>query len=101
MASNILKAGHGLIVWDIRPEATKDLELRGANEVADLKTLAKAADVTLLSLPDENIVQHVVCGPEGLIHGAAAGHMIVDLSTVALDPLCGSRNAPRSRRQGR
>jgi len=39
MATNVLKAGHQLTVWDLRREATRDLENLGATRAADLAAL--------------------------------------------------------------
>ena len=37
MAANVLKAGHRLTVYDVRPEATTELERLGAERAADLR----------------------------------------------------------------
>ena len=86
MARNILKAGHHLTVWDLRPEATAELERLGATRARDLKALAQTVRVTCMSLPNEAIVQAVVLGEagrEGLLAGARSGDVIFDLSTVS------------------
>jgi 2-hydroxymethylglutarate dehydrogenase len=88
MAVNILKAGHELTVFDARPEATADLERLGATRARDLRSLAMATRVTLTSLPNDTIVERVVLGApgeDGLLAGARAGDVIVDLSTVSPD----------------
>jgi 3-hydroxyisobutyrate dehydrogenase-like beta-hydroxyacid dehydrogenase len=56
MADNLLKAGHDLVVYDLRPEATRPLEAKGAMRAADLPALAAAARITFLSLPDAGAV---------------------------------------------
>jgi 2-hydroxymethylglutarate dehydrogenase len=86
MARNILKAGHQLTVWDVRPEATAELERLGATRARDLKSLAESVRVTCTSLPHDGIVQAVVAGEpgrEGLLAGARSGDVIFDLSTVS------------------
>ena len=86
MARNILKAGHQLTVWDVRPEATAELERLGATRARDLKSLAESARVTCTSLPHDGVVQAVVAGEpgrEGLLAGARSGDVIFDLSTVS------------------
>jgi 3-hydroxyisobutyrate dehydrogenase-like beta-hydroxyacid dehydrogenase len=45
MALNVLKAGHQLTVYDRRPEATAELERRGARRAADLVALSVARSV--------------------------------------------------------
>ena len=86
MATNILKSGHRLTVYDTRAEATAPLEELGATRAVDLPSLARAVRVTLTSLPNEAIVERVILGgPDapGLVAGARAGDVIFDLSTVS------------------
>lgn len=86
MATNILKSGHQLTVYDTRAEATAPLEALGAKRAADLPSLARAVRVTLTSLPNEAIVERVILGgaeAPGLLAGARAGDVIFDLSTVS------------------
>lgn len=86
MARNILKAGHQLTVWDVRPEATTELERLGATRARDLRSLAESVRVTCASLPNDAIVQAVVLGEagrDGLLAGARSGDVIFDLSTVS------------------
>jgi len=100
MAANILKAGHQLTVWDLRPEATRDLEQRGARRAADLAAVAAAVRVTLLSLPNDAVVEKVIFGDgaPGLIANARSGDVIFDLSTVS--PASTQRVAQRAAAQG-
>ena len=86
MATNVLKAGHQLTVYDARTEATAPLEALGAKRAADLPALAREVRVTLTSLPNEAIVERVILGgPQtpGLVAGARDGDVIFDLSTVS------------------
>ncbi|MEX2146850.1 MAG: NAD(P)-dependent oxidoreductase [Candidatus Rokuibacteriota bacterium] len=83
MAANVLKAGHQMTVWDVRPHATTELERLGARRAAGLKALAEAVRVTLTSLPNDAIVESVVAGDGGLLAGAREGDVIFDLSTVS------------------
>lgn len=100
MAANVLKAGHQLTVWDVRPEATRELEGRGAVRAKDLASLAAAVRVTLLSLPNEAIVEKVLFGDggPGLVDGARSGDVIFDLSTVS--PQSTQRAAKRAADKG-
>jgi 3-hydroxyisobutyrate dehydrogenase len=88
MATNLLKAGHQLTVFDARAEATAPLEKLGARRARDLAAVAAAVDVMLTSLPDDSIVEEVLfgsVGTPGLIAGGRAGHVVFDLSTVSPD----------------
>ena len=88
MATNVLKAGHDLTVFDARVEATAPLERLGARRAPDLPAVAAAVEVTLTSLPNDTILEDVLfgsAGTPGLIAGGRAGHVIFDLSTVSPD----------------
>jgi 2-hydroxymethylglutarate dehydrogenase len=88
MATNVLKAGHQLTVFDAREEATTLLEKLGARRARDVAMVAAEVEVTLMSLPNDSIVEEVLfgaAGTQGLIAGAHAGHVVFDLSTVSPD----------------
>ena len=88
MATNVLKAGHQLTVFDARAEATAVLEKLGSRRAPDLPALATAVEVTLTSLPNDAIVEEVLfgsAGTPGLVAGSRAGHVVFDLSTVSPD----------------
>ncbi|TLY35216.1 MAG: 3-hydroxyisobutyrate dehydrogenase, partial [Nitrospirae bacterium] len=73
MATNVLKAGHQLTIFDARAEATAPLEKLGARRAPDLPTVAAAVEVTLTSLPNDAIVEEVLfgsAGTPGLVAGA-------------------------------
>jgi 3-hydroxyisobutyrate dehydrogenase-like beta-hydroxyacid dehydrogenase len=98
MAANVLKAGHQLAVWDVRPEATAQLERLGAKRATSLKALAESVRVTLTSLPNDDVVESVVAGDGGLLAGARDGDVIIDLSTVS--PGSTKRLAERAAKRG-
>src|SRR5205807_2673607 len=79
---------HRMTVYDARPEATSELERLGVTRAADLPSLARAVRMTLLSLPNERVVEAVVLGAPGapgLLAGAQPGDLVFDLSTVSPD----------------
>ena len=51
MATNILKAGYRLTVYDIQKEAMNPLLEAGASPAGNVKDLAAASDMILTSLP--------------------------------------------------
>jgi 3-hydroxyisobutyrate dehydrogenase-like beta-hydroxyacid dehydrogenase len=87
-----------LTVWDIRLEATAELERLGAARAPSLKALAEAVRVTLTSLPNDDVVETVVAGEGGLLAGAREGDVIFDLSTVS--PGSTKRLAERAAKRG-
>jgi 3-hydroxyisobutyrate dehydrogenase-like beta-hydroxyacid dehydrogenase len=53
--------------------------------MASPRALGEVCDVVLLSLPDPSISRKVILGPEGLIHGLAAGATVVGMSTDGIE----------------
>jgi 3-hydroxyisobutyrate dehydrogenase len=81
MAANIVKAFPGTVVFDLDQARVAGLVARGAEAAASLADVAKRADVILLSLPTSKEVEAVVLGPGGLIEEAAAGTLVIDLTS--------------------
>jgi 3-hydroxyisobutyrate dehydrogenase-like beta-hydroxyacid dehydrogenase len=82
MASNLVKCGFDLSVFDINQEAMALLANQGATQEKSSAELAKRADVILLSLPNSKVVEAVVCGPNGILQGARPGQILVDCGTA-------------------
>src|SRR5213080_3497611 len=81
MALNLMKAGHPLVVHDVRPDAAKPHLDGGAKWADSPKALARASELILTSLPGPKEVEAVALGPDGIIHGAVPGTVYADLST--------------------
>src|SRR5256885_12509541 len=81
MALNVLKAGHTLVVSDLRQELAKPHMALGATWASTPKAVAAASEVVFTSLPGPREVEAVALGPGGILEGAAGGTVYVDLST--------------------
>lgn len=82
MAANILKAGHALVVHDLRKEAAAALLAAGADWAESPKDVAARSDVVFLSLPGPPEVEQVVFNSNsGVLAGAHPGMVLFDLST--------------------
>ena len=81
MASNLVKSGFDLSVFDINSEAMALLAKQGTAQAASAAELAKRADVIFLSLPNSDVVEAVVCGPNGILQAARSGQIIIDCGT--------------------
>lgn len=81
MALNLMKAGHTLVVHDVRPEAGAPHLERGAKWAASPREAARASELILTSLPGPPEVEVVALGADGIIHGANPGSVYADLST--------------------
>lgn len=82
MASNLVKGGFDLSVFDINPEAMALLTKQGATGTGSAAGLAKGVDVIILSLPNSDVVKAVVCGPDGILQAAKPGQILVDCGTA-------------------
>jgi 3-hydroxyisobutyrate dehydrogenase-like beta-hydroxyacid dehydrogenase len=98
MASNIVKSGFPLWVYDLRLEASSDLVERGARQAENLSDLSANCNWIVLSLPHQSAVEAVLFGDAGLATGAREGQVIVDCGTT--HPDFSSEAAARLREQG-
>lgn len=87
MAMNILSKHGALTVFDVSPAAVERLVGAGAHAAPSPSDLAAAADVVLLSLPHPDITKKAIFGPDGLVHGLAAGSTVIDLSTDGIEAI--------------
>jgi 3-hydroxyisobutyrate dehydrogenase len=83
MASNLIKAGHELVVHDLRREATAPHCQAGARWTDTPREVAEATDVVFTSLPGPPEVEAVALGGQGLLAGLGAGKVYFDLTTNA------------------
>ncbi len=85
MAVNLVKAGHQLIVHDLRREAAINLLEMGAEWADSPKEAVRGNEVVFTSLPVPRDVEAVVQGENGILEGTAdgsiEGSIYVDLST--------------------
>ena len=83
MSLNLVKAGFDVSVFDINSAAVTYLTDRGAKASQYPAELAGRVDWIFLSLPDARVVETVIFGENGIIHGAKKGLVIVDFSTIS------------------
>jgi 3-hydroxyisobutyrate dehydrogenase len=82
MAANIQKAGHRMVVHDVRKEAAERLLAGGAEWADSPKDVAARSDVVFLSLPGPPEVEQVIFSSNsGVLAGAHEGMALFDLST--------------------
>jgi 3-hydroxyisobutyrate dehydrogenase len=85
MAANLLKAGRRIVVFDI--DATKNAALKalGAEVAGSPAKVAEKAKVLISMVDTTAQAEQVIIGSNGFIDGAAAGDVVVSMSTI--DPL--------------
>jgi len=83
MAHALTDAGRDLVLWNRDPSKARTLaDELGASVAATPAALAATADVVLTMLANDDAVREVYGGADGLLAGAYAGTILVDLSTV-------------------
>jgi len=83
MASNILRAGYPLVVWNRTPSKANDLIARGAVLANSPAEAAGQADVVISSLADDPTVKDVVRGETGILKGLKPGAVHIGSSTIS------------------
>ena len=82
MASNLLKAGYQLSVWNRSIDKCEPFARKGAR-VADTPTDAvRDVDLVMYSLSNDQAVEDVVFGAKGILRGMKEGQIAIDMSTV-------------------
>ena len=81
MANNLIKAGHELVVHDVRREAAAPHVQAGAKWADSAGKLAETVEVVFTSLPGPAEVEAVALGEQGLLGGLRPGSVYFDLST--------------------
>ena len=83
MAINVAKAGFELTVHDLREQPLEELRQHGARVAANAREVAAASDIVLASLPSNQASKDVALGPDGVLAGAKAGDIYIELSTIS------------------
>jgi 3-hydroxyisobutyrate dehydrogenase len=98
MASNVLKAGFPLVVYDKNSQAAENLIQAGAQRAASAREVVERSEITLTSLPASPDVEAVYLDPEGLVDSAGPGTILIDLSSVL--PSTPRKIEPRAKGRG-
>lgn len=83
MAKNLLKAGYELVVVDSNPVVVEELIALGAEAAGNAAELARTVKVMITMLPNSPHVKAVALGEGGIIEGASAGSVLIDMSSIA------------------
>jgi 3-hydroxyisobutyrate dehydrogenase-like beta-hydroxyacid dehydrogenase len=81
MATNLQKAGHQLVVHDVRQQTAGPHLAAGAIWAESPRQLGEVAEVVFTSLPGPAEVEAVALGPDGLLGAMRPGSAYFDLST--------------------
>ena len=79
MASNLVKAGHQVTVWN----RTGGKDVEGATTAASPAEAARDAEVIWTCVSDTKAVESVMFGPQGVHESLTEGQIIADSSTIS------------------
>ncbi len=82
MASNLLKAGYKLTVWNRDTEKCEPFARNGARVADTPADAVSGVDLVLYSLSDDQAIDEVVFGAKGILTAIKAGQIAIDMSTV-------------------
>ncbi len=82
MAANLIKAGHSLVVNDLRREQAKGLESQGAVFKDSPKAVAESSEIVLSMLPYNDAVRTVGLGKDGLHEASGGAKLWIDFSSI-------------------
>lgn len=83
MARNLLKAGFDVTVWNRTTSRMGSLVEAGASAGQSPADVAAKCDIIITCVSDTPDVEEVILGEQGVIHGAKAGALVVDCSTIS------------------
>lgn len=83
MCKNILKAGYPVTAYNPSPAPLDEVVACGAARAASSAEVAANSDVVITMVPNSPNVRDAVLGENGVLKGAKAGLVIIDMSSIA------------------
>jgi len=85
MACKLAESGYELAVYNRTRSKGEEAEKLGARLADSPADAAREAEVVMLSLADQHVVEAMLFGPEGALSALPRGGYVVDMSTVPPD----------------
>jgi len=82
-ARRAMERGHRVTVWNRTPGRADDVVGRGATEAKSVSDAVARADVTLVSVADDEATLDVCLGLDGALASVGKGALLVNVGTVA------------------
>lgn len=82
MLRNLLKSGYKVVAYDSFTAALDGSVADGAERAASSKDVASRVEIVITMVPDGPQVEEVVLGPNGVLEGAKAGTLVIDMSSI-------------------
>jgi 3-hydroxyisobutyrate dehydrogenase-like beta-hydroxyacid dehydrogenase len=84
IATNLVRAGHDVVVWNRSSEKARPLVQAGATLGKSPKDAAASRDVVLTMLADDAAFDAVLAGQDGILAGLKSGGLHISMSTIAV-----------------
>lgn len=82
MASNLIKKGHNVRVYDLNREPVNKLQELGGIATDSPKDAALGSEFIITMLPNGSLVKEVIFGKNGVIESVSNTALIIDMSTI-------------------
>ncbi len=82
MVDNLMKAGFDVTVWNRTASRMTQFVDNGATAAESPKQVGELCDIIITCVSDTPDVEAVILGDDGIIHGAEAGNLVIDMSTI-------------------
>ncbi len=83
MSRNLLQAGFTLNIWNRTASRMDPIVAAGANRCSSPADVAAKSEIIITCVSDTPDVEAVILGEKGVIHGAKAGSLVIDMSTIS------------------
>ena len=83
MVRNLLRAGFAVRVWNRTAAKMAEFVPAGATTATSPADLARQCDIIIICVSDTPDVQAVILGEHGVLAGAPAGALVIDMSTIS------------------
>ncbi len=98
MLANLVKKGHGVVAYDVVDDALTAATRLGAARASSSSAAAREGDLVITMLPSSSHVETAYLGSGGVLEGAVAGRLCIDMSTI--DPSVSRRVAAAAGKRG-
>lgn len=82
MSKRLIDAGYKVVGYDISPGALEKAKANGAEMASSPREVGESCNPVITMVPNSEIVEKVVLGPDGVIEGAAEGDVLIDMTTA-------------------
>jgi 3-hydroxyisobutyrate dehydrogenase len=83
MTLRLLAAGYKVAVWNRSRDKLAPVVARGASAKESPAEVARAADIVMMCVTDQDSVREVLFGAGGVAEGASTGKIVIDFSSIA------------------